>query len=316
MRRSALDVLACPSCLGRLEVEDSAVGDVDRGRLRCASEGLEYPVLAGIPRLVRPVDAARIEAFAESYGQAWAAHGWGSRDPSYLAALPYRDVTRRHSRDWRVKARSLDALLAALQAQPPLRVLDLGCGVGWLSRSLAAQGHDVLAMDVLLDDALGLGAAGFYAAAGPCFERVWADLQRPPVKTASVDLVVYNASLHYARDLESSLEEAARVLRPAGRLILLNSPVHRDAASARRAETDARARLQRDGAIADVADAYHHFVRGELIATLTRHVGPVWEIAFDPGRWFRFSRRAKGLALRMELASFPILVAGKPSEAR
>lgn len=207
----------------------------------------------------------------------------------------------------------MDALLATLGGGGGLTVLDLGCGMGWLAHHLAAAGHDVYAVDVLLDDALGLGAARRYAAMGPPFECVWGELDHPPLRAASMDVVVCNASLHYAQDISRALREAARILKPRGRFVVMNSPVYRDEGSASRALSDFREHLKRLGASESVWGAYHHFVRDRIVSALQTAVGPVIEIPYDAGFRFRVSRRGKSFLLGMELASFPILCASKPA---
>ncbi len=282
--------------------------------LRCA-QGHEFAVASGVPMLVRESDRPRLRAFADSFGLAWAKAGWASPDINYLENLPFRDITRRRTTEWKLKARSMVALFRVLDPQKWPCVFDLGCGNGWLSHQLAIHGHDVYAVDVVLDDTVGLGAAGAYVRMGPPFRRVWADLERLPVQSSSVDVVACNASLHYARDIHASLRNIARVLRPGGFLVILNSPVHASPSSAVRAQADFRARLRSLGASHEVVSSYHHFVRSELVSDVFAAVGPVEEIPFNSGLRFRSSRRLKGIALQMELASFPILIATRRQES-
>jgi hypothetical protein len=46
-----------------------------------------------------------------------------------------------------------------------------------------------------------------------------------------VDMVLFNASLHYAACYEETLQEALRVLNPGGRVVILDSPFYRALAS-------------------------------------------------------------------------------------
>ncbi len=48
-----------------------------------------------------------------------------------------------------------------------------------------------------------------------------------PAPDASFDVAAFNASLHYATDLAAVLEEAARVVRPGGRLAILDTAFYR-----------------------------------------------------------------------------------------
>lgn len=207
----------------------------------------------------------------------------------------------------------MDALFQFLGQTPPLRVADLGCGMGWLAHHLAARGHEVYAVDVTLDPRVGLGAAGEYVQKGPFFERVWGELESPPFRSESLDLVVFNASLHYVPDLSAVAGAVARVLRPGGRCIVMNSPVYRDPRSASRAQADFRGHLRAFGAEPDLVSRYNHLLLTDLIRSLTTGLGSVEAIPFDPGRRFRASRRLKGIALRMELANFPMFCATKPT---
>jgi SAM-dependent methyltransferase len=309
MRQSSLAVLACPICAGPLEIPALESDPILDSVLKCKSEGVTFPVRSGVPMLVRPSSIVRVEAFERSYAPAWVLEGWGASDEAHLLALPGREISGRRSQEWRVKARSMEALFALLAGPTPRRIVDLGCGTGWLAHHLARRGSDVFAVDIVRSAAVGLNAADAFLRNGPPFERIWGELEHPPFQTSSIDVVICNASLHYTSDLEATLREVARVLRPDGLFFAMNSPVHGDSISASRAERDFRSKLEGNGATADVASSYHHFVRRNLEDSIRRVLGSVHEAHFNPGRGFLVARRMKGIALGMELASFPILYA-------
>ncbi len=314
MRPASLAVLACPECLGALSLPGVSSNSWPTVELECTDEKLRFPVIDGIPQLVSPERAKAVRAMAEDYSRVWQKDGWGSASPQYLLNLPDRDTTGRQSGKWRVKARSMDALFDLFRALPTRRVLDLGCGVGWLTDRLARRGYEAFAVDIVQDNALGLRAADVYLRAGSVFDRVWGELERPPFLAGTFDAVICNASLHYAASLDRALAEVNRVLRPNGVFVVMNSPVHNDARSADRAERSFRLRLSQLGASEYLVSRYHHFVRSTLEAAMAASIGPPRSQRFDPGRRFRLSRRAKGILLDMELASFPIIWAQKRTE--
>ncbi|MGN6245244.1 MAG: class I SAM-dependent methyltransferase [Motilibacteraceae bacterium] len=90
----------------------------------------------------------------------------------------------------------------------PLRVADVGAGTGVLSRTLAARGHRVLALDP---------AAAMLALAGVPAAVARAELL--PLPDRSVDVVTVGQAFHWF-DAPRALAELRRVLRPAGVLAM------------------------------------------------------------------------------------------------
>ncbi|MEM1578060.1 MAG: methytransferase partner Trm112 [Archaeoglobaceae archaeon] len=54
MRRSLLDILACPKCKSDLELEvlEEENGEIISGKLICKACGVYYPIEDGIPNLL------------------------------------------------------------------------------------------------------------------------------------------------------------------------------------------------------------------------------------------------------------------------
>lgn len=102
-------------------------------------------------------------------------------------------------------------------------VADIGSGGGWAARHLGDA--DVIAFD-LLD-----------VSAPPAALAVRADMRKLPLRSATVDAVLYAASLHYS-PVADAVGEAARVVRPNGLMVAVDSPIYEDA----RAQAQAVAR--------------------------------------------------------------------------
>jgi len=146
-----------------------------------------------------------------------------------LRSLPYLR-TGPLATQWQVRARSFEAFVRHVlrpTGAGRLRVLDLGAGNGWLCNRLAGLGHEAVALDIRDDTIDGLGAAAeFQADAASAFGRVVSSFDELPFESGRFDVAVFNASVHYARELGRVLSEAVRVTRRGGVLVILDSPFY------------------------------------------------------------------------------------------
>jgi ArsR family transcriptional regulator len=122
-------------------------------------------------------------------------------------------------RSWAAWARALGHLL------PPLDVADIGCGEGYLTIEAARWARTVTGID-RSDDVLERAKA--LAARRNVTNVEWkkGDLARLPLRDASVDLALLSQALHHASDPERAVAEAVRILRPGGRLLILELKRH------------------------------------------------------------------------------------------
>ncbi len=116
----------------------------------------------------------------------------------------------------------LDELKAFVQNRAFGRVLDLGCGGGHVSFTMAPNAGEVVAYD--LSDAM-LAAVAREAAA-----RGFANLstrqgkaEALPFEDASFDFVATRYSAHHWQDVPAALMEAHRVLKPGGSLMMMDA---------------------------------------------------------------------------------------------
>ena len=104
------------------------------------------------------------------------------------------------------------------------RLLDIGCGNGYVTCLYAEAGADVVAVDIT-DRAVELTRARL-ALNGLDAEVKQADAETLPFEDESFDVVVSFGVLHHTPDTEQAIEEARRLLKPGGRLLLML--YHRD----------------------------------------------------------------------------------------
>jgi SAM-dependent methyltransferase len=124
-------------------------------------------------------------------------------------------------RSWAAWSRALGHLL------PPLRVADIGCGEGYLTIEASRWASRVIAIDrseVVLKKARAL------AARRRVRNVIWkrGDLDRLPLRDRSVDVALLSQALHHAPDPVRAVAEAARIVVPGGRVLVLDLRQHEE----------------------------------------------------------------------------------------
>lgn len=102
-------------------------------------------------------------------------------------------------------------VLQLMEHRQPMRVLDVGCGPGWLADALTAQGHEVVGVDVTETPGVRDRMASF----------VPADLELglPDAVGGGFDIVVAADVIEHVRRPEALLAQMADRLRPGGTII-------------------------------------------------------------------------------------------------
>ena len=122
-------------------------------------------------------------------------------------------------RSWAAWSRALGLLL------PPLDVVDIGCGEGYLTIEAARWARRVVGID---RSAAVLTRARQLAERRRVSNVTWkrGDIQRLPAADASFDVALLSQTLHHAADPGRAVHEAVRVLRPGGRVLVLDLRTH------------------------------------------------------------------------------------------
>lgn len=122
-------------------------------------------------------------------------------------------------RSWKGLAETLLLLL------PPMVIADLGAGEGTFTLMLARRARRVIAVDN--SPKMVEYAAGVAARHGvENVEFRLGDLESPPVDAESCDLAFFSQSLHHAEHPRRAVAAAWRMLKPGGRIVILDLKKH------------------------------------------------------------------------------------------
>jgi SAM-dependent methyltransferase len=159
-----------------------------------------------VPSPETRADDARLEEVRRLRHESFAQHG---DDRAQLVP----------GRSWAAWARALGLLL------PSWDVADLGCGEGYLTIETARWARRVIAVDQSKDV---LTRARDLAARRKVRNIVWkrGALDRTTIADGAVDVVLLSQALHHADRPETVLREAHRILRPGGRVLILDLRTH------------------------------------------------------------------------------------------
>ena len=124
-------------------------------------------------------------------------------------------------RSWAAWARALGLLL------PRADVADLGCGEGYLTLEAAHWARRVIAVD---QSAEVLARARELAARRKLKNITWkrGQLDKLPIDSASIDVALLSQALHHVESPPRALAEARRILKPGGRVLVLDLREHQE----------------------------------------------------------------------------------------
>ncbi len=122
-------------------------------------------------------------------------------------------------RSWKGLAETL------LQLMPPMTIADLGAGEGTFSQLLAQRAKRVIAIDNS-PKMVEFGAKLAKENGVTNIDYRVGDLEAPPIRAGSIDLAFFSQSLHHALHPQKAVEAAWKLLRPTGRIVILDLKKH------------------------------------------------------------------------------------------
>ncbi|MEP7351871.1 MAG: metalloregulator ArsR/SmtB family transcription factor [Acidobacteriota bacterium] len=112
-----------------------------------------------------------------------------------------------------------------LMLMPPLVIADLGAGEGTMSQLLARRAKRVIAVDNS-EKMVEFGSELARSHGVKNLEYRLGDLESLPIAKGEVDVAFFSQSLHHAQHPKTALAEAHRILKPGGRVLVLDLMKH------------------------------------------------------------------------------------------
>lgn len=114
---------------------------------------------------------------------------------------------------------------ALLKLMPPLVIADLGAGEGTISQMMAQKAKKVIAIDNS-EKMVEFGSELVKKHGITNLEYRLGELEVVPIPSGTVDLAFLSQALHHARHPERAVAEAWRILKPGGRVAILDLNRH------------------------------------------------------------------------------------------
>lgn len=191
----------CPACADRL------VLDATRGVWTCTAGHHRFPDVAGLPVLL--MDTTEADTTQQAFARQWALQAEGT----YESDTIYGETAEAELRSFldRFGIRSTAELAGR-------RILDVGCGSGRLTRSLAEWAPDA---QIIGGDRSESARIAHRRCAGlPNVRVAQFDLYAPPFPPASFDFIYADGVIPHVPDAERAVEALDRLLRPGGRMFV------------------------------------------------------------------------------------------------
>lgn len=144
-------------------------------------------------------------------------------DNSLLQLLPYPPDSYIHSSEWKIRAASFERFSKYIfkkHKSTELKILDIGCGNGWMSHQLYNKGHYVTGVDVNLIE---LEQAENVFGTNTKLQWVYCDILVDTISNLTFDVIVLGASCQYFPNITELTMRLSAMLTTGGTIHLLDS---------------------------------------------------------------------------------------------
>jgi ubiquinone/menaquinone biosynthesis C-methylase UbiE len=144
---------------------------------------------------------------------------------SEVAQLPDIDVQHQHYKEWQIRKASVKKLIDFLDRKKrPLKILEVGCGNGWLSNLLSGiEDSDITGLDINREE---LQQAQRVFRNNSRVRFTYGQLHSDMVADFKFDVIVFAASIQYFQSLKEIMNAALEKLNESGEIHIIDSPLY------------------------------------------------------------------------------------------
>jgi ubiquinone/menaquinone biosynthesis C-methylase UbiE/uncharacterized protein YbaR (Trm112 family) len=206
MKRTTLDLLACPFCHGRLDFSGADEKTLHAGLLSCSRCSKVYPIVDGIPRFIEP---EKLTGFNRRFSRMYNWFSWGYRAFSKIAFayIGMDEETGRREITDRLDPRGG-------------RVLEVSIGPGvnlpyLMNRSDVGE---VFGLDISLGQLQ--RCQSYVAKKGWGVDLFLGNGEQLPFQNEAFDGVFHVGGINFFNDKKSAIDEMIRVAKPGARILI------------------------------------------------------------------------------------------------
>lgn len=219
------------------------------------------------------------EPYAEKEARYWRVRAREFRlySDDLVRQLPEVPADHPLKKEWDARADSLSRLADHVaRFWRDMRVLDLGCGNGWMAHQLAAISTRIRVYGLDLNRRELTQAARVFVDK-PRVKFIYADVFSAPLPPCAFDVIVLASVIQYFPDLPALIRRLLELAAPGGEIHVLDSPLYAESeVSAARARSEA---YYKSKSLAFMTADYHHHTRASLAPFRP-------EVLYDPGHLF------------------------------
>jgi ubiquinone/menaquinone biosynthesis C-methylase UbiE len=173
-----------------------------------------------------------------------------------VSELPYISKDHPLIKEWKVRKHSSQRLIRYLsKLERPLRILEIGCGNGWLCKRLSSiKDSNITGLDINM---LELEQAEKVFGTKANISFIYGDIVEGILPLKSFDVIVLGSSLQYFVDAKAIIERLILLLGNNGEVHIFDSPIYKTPEEALEAKERSTKYFESMGA-KDMAQYYSH----------------------------------------------------------